>query len=146
MWRPNIRNHTFDWMGEKFAPLIDRDHFLGHSAIGNLKHNIPLVNFKKEGYLFEMEVAVPGFAKDELEILVKDDILTIKGEKRGKKMETSQYILEEFDTDSFERRFRLGEGIGHEKITARYENGLLVISFSDVPKEEEKMYQEVEVV
>lgn len=145
MWRPNIRNRTFDWMGEQFAPLIDKGHFLGHSPIGFQKHNLPPVNLKQNGHLFEMEVSVPGFKKEELEIVVKDDILTIRGEKKEKKKEVSNYILEEFDTSSFERRFRLDQGIGHEKITAKYDNGLLLITFDDVPKEEEKLYQEVEV-
>lgn len=146
MWRPKISNHTFDWMGEKFSPLIDKEHFLGHSPIGYQKWNLPAVNVVKKGNLFEMEIAVPGFRKDELEVIVKDDILTIRGEKSAKNGQSDTvYILEEFNKDSFERRFRLGQGIGHEKIEAVYENGLLKLSFIDVPKEAEKEYQEIMV-
>jgi HSP20 family protein len=145
MWRPKISNRTFDWMGEKFAPLIDRDHFLGHSAIGNLKWNLPLVNIRKNGRLFEMELLIPGFEKDEIEIIVEDDILTVRGETTTKKVKSSEYILEEFDVKSFERRFCLGAGIGHEKIDATLKHGVLRLTFTDVPKEKEVEYQEIEV-
>lgn len=146
MWRPKLNNRTFDWMGEGFAPLIDRNHFLGRSPIGNPKWNIPAVNVLKKENLFEMEIAVPGFDKRELEVVVKDDILIIKGEKARKNGQLdAKYILEEFQRDAFERRFRLGQGIGHEHIHAVYENGILKLTFSDVPKEIEKIYQEIAV-
>lgn len=144
MWRPNLANRTFDWMGERFSPLIDKAHFLGHSPIGYPKWNLPAVNILKKGNLFEMEIAVPGFKKDELEVIVKDDILTICGEKKAKNgQKDARYILEEYNRDYFERRFRLGEGIGHEKIQAVYHEGLLKLTFTDVPKEAERDYQEV---
>ena len=132
-------------MGEKFAPMFDKDHFLGHSPIGVPKWKLPLVNLKKKGHLFEMELLIPGFEKEELEIIVQDDILTVKGEKSKKSSAASDYILEEFDVESFERRFRLDKGIGHEKIEAEYRNGVLKLTFIDVPKEKEVDYQEVAV-
>ncbi len=146
MWRPGIHNRTFDWMGEGFAPLIDKEHFLGRSSIGNKKRTAPLANVLKKGDIFEIELAVPGFKKNELEVFVDDDILTIKGEKVQKNgLSDEKYILEEFDRHSFERRFRLGEGIGHEKIAAKYEDGILRLSFTDVPKAAEQTYQEIKV-
>ena len=146
MWRAKIKNHAFDRMGEEYAKLIDPDHFLGRSAFDIPYKKVPPVNILKEGKLFEMEVMVPGFRKDELEITVKDDILTIRGEKSLAKQEKKdQYILEEFDLDTFERKFKLANSVGHEKITAKYENGILRLTFVDVPKAEEKAYKKVVV-
>lgn len=149
MLRPNLRNRTFDWMGESWGPLVDPHHFLGRSPFDiswHLDKKKPAVNVKKNGELFEMQVAVPGFAKEDIEITVKDDILTIRGEKKTMEKETeSDFVIKGFSTDSFERKFKLGKGIGHEKIKAKYENGVLTLTFIDVPTEKEKWYKKVEV-
>lgn len=145
MLRAKIRNHTFDWMGEKFAPMIDRDHFLGHSAIGFGHRRLPPANIKEGEKLFELELMIPGFERDEILVTVHHDILTVKGEKKEKHRQSSRFILEEFQLEAFERRFRLGHGIGREHVEAKYENGILKISFIDVSPAEEKAYQEVKV-
>jgi HSP20 family protein len=106
----------------------------------------PAVNMKKNGELFEMQVAVPGFAKEDIEITVKDDILTIRGQKETAAEEVRcDFVINEFNTDSFERKFKLNKGIGHEKIKAKCENGVLTLTFIDVPTVEEKWYKKVEV-
>lgn len=133
-------------MGEEYAKLIDRDHFLGRSAFDIPYKKMPPVNIIQDGKLYEMEVLVPGFTKEELEVTVKDDILAIRGEKsESKGGKNDKYILEEFDFDTFERKFKLANAIGHEKITAKYENGVLRLTFTDVPKEQEKAYKKVAV-
>ena len=146
MWRAKIKNRAFDRMGEEYAKLIDPDHFLGRSSFDIPYKKVPPVNIIQEGKLYEMEVIVPGFTKEELDVTVKDDILTIRGEKSGTEGgRMDKYILEEFDFETFERKFKLAHAIGHEKITAKYENGILRLTFTDVPKEQEKAYKKVAV-
>jgi len=146
MWRAKIKNRSFDRMGEEYAKLIDPNHFLGRSSFDIHYKDVPPVNIIQEGKLFEMEVMAPGFSKDELEITVKDDILTIRGEQStSKKDKGGKYIVEEFDFKSFERKFKLANAIGHEKITAKYDNGILRLTFIDVAEEEEKAFKKVAV-
>jgi HSP20 family protein len=150
MWRPNIKNRAFDRMGERYAHVIDPDHFLGRSAFDipwRRKKGFPPVNLKKEKELFIIEMAVPGFEKDEIEILLDDDILTVRGEKSKSEKATKdeEFILEEFDFDSFERKFKLAASVAHEKITAKYDSGILRLTFIDVPEEEEKGFQTIKV-
>ncbi len=147
MIRPNIKNRAFDRMGEKYARLIDPNHFLGRSAFDIPYRKIPPVNIIKDGKLFEMEVLVPGFKKEELEVRVADDILTIRGEKSSSpKEQKGKYIVEEFNFDTFERKFKLANSIGREKIDAAYENGVLKLTFTDVPREQERNYQRIAVL
>lgn len=150
MWRPKIKNRAFDRMGERYAPFIDPDHFLGRSAFDihrKKEEKIPPVNIRHDGKIFDLELAVPGFKKDEIHITVKDAILTIRGEKSKKESAAkSKYIIEEFEFDSFKRSFRLVSEVACEKINAKYKNGILTLTFIDVPVEEEKSYQEVEVM
>ncbi|HHM20647.1 MAG TPA: Hsp20/alpha crystallin family protein [Bacteroidetes bacterium] len=147
MLRPNIRNRTFDWMGEKYAPIIDRNHFLGRSSLAPVwGKKIPYANLKKSGQIFELELIVPGFNKEDITITIEDDIMTIKGQKKETTTKkTEEYVLKEYQMDSFERKFQLANNIGHEKVEAEYKNGILKIKFIDVPKEEEKKYKKVEV-
>ncbi len=149
MWRAKISNRAFDRMGERYARLIDPYHFLGRSAFDipyDKDKMIPPVNIKKEGELFTLELAVPGFEKEEIKVILKNDRLTVKGEKSTKgESKKEGFILEEFDFNSFERTFKVAESIAHEKISAKLENGVLKITFVDVPEEEESAYQTVEV-
>ena len=152
MWRPDIKNRAFDRMGERYAPIIDPDHFLGRSAFDiERPGTFPKANLKqkgKNGEIFELELAVPGFAKEEIEIQMQDDILTIRGKKSKPvaiEEEVHEFLIEEFAVDSFERTFRVAASVAHEKITAKYENGILKLTFIDVPKEEEKFFQTVKV-
>jgi HSP20 family protein len=147
MWRPKIKNHAFDRMGERFGPLIDPDHFMGQSAF-DIKRNYdgPPVNIKKTGKLFELDVAVPGYKKDELQILLEGGYLIIRGQKEiQSEHKDEDYILEEFDFTSFERTFLLNEHIAKEKVNAHYEDGILHIEIEDVPEEEERAFQTVPI-
>ena len=150
MWRASISNRPFDRMGERFAPLVDPNHFMGRSAFDIKRHNkdVPAANVIKKGKLFELQLAVPGYAKDELDVTLKDNILVVSGKKNypSEEVVDKEFILEEFDYDSFERCFRLSSTIAHEKIEANYDNGILRISFEDVPEEEERAYQKVKVL
>ncbi len=147
MWRAEIKNHAFERFGEEFHPVVDSSHFLGRSAFDvPYQQRTPPANVRREGSLFELELAVPGFSKDEIEIVLKGDVLTVRGEKsRAEHQAGAEFILEEFDFDSFERSFKLAPGIAHERIVAAYENGILKLTFEDVAHEEERRYQKVKI-
>lgn len=126
----SISNHTFDRMGTRFAPLIDPDHFLGRSAFDIPRHKEPAVNMKATVNEFLLEVATPGFAKEDIVVEVKGDILTVKGEKsKTENIDNQDFIVYEFDTDKFERQFKLASEINPENIAAKYENGILKLNF-----------------
>jgi HSP20 family protein len=132
-FRENIHDHFI-------SPWINRPHFLGKNALEvRWNKGKPAANIKKEGALFELEIAIPGFSKEEISITVKDDILTVKAEKEHlTEEETSEYILREFEADKMERQFRLAEGLGKEGIRAHLEHGILKLTFVDVPVEKER--------
>jgi HSP20 family protein len=148
MQKFKLRNHAFDRIGDSYGPVIDPDHFLGFSAfdVKRKKSEPGAINLRKTGELFVMEVAVPGFSKGELTIAIADDILVIRGLKKHREDHPeTEFIMEEFDTDSFERKFRINPCISREKITAKYEDGILLLTFIDVPPEEEKNAQFIQI-
>jgi len=123
-------------MGERYGRLIDQEHFLGRNAFSFpwKKENLPPVNLKKGNTHFEFEIAVPGYSKDELEIIIEGDLLKVKGHKNaeGGVPEKETYILEEFDYESFERCFRLSPEIAKDEVSATCKDGILRLVFRRV--------------
>lgn len=149
MWRANIKNRTFDRMGEEWAPLIDPNHFLGRSAL-----DIPYPESKKapdasllrEGDLLTLKILVPGYQKDQLEVEINHDLLFVRGKKVGKAATvTSDYVGQEMQRDTFERIFKLSPNIAHEGIKAKLNEGVLRIKFYDVPEDQERIYRKVKI-
>ncbi len=147
MFRADIRNHAFNRMGERFAPFIDKDHFLGQSAF-DVPHrkDQPPANIAREGELFHLEIAVPGFAKEDLSVMIEGDTLTIRGKKsQEEKTVKPEYILEEFSRNSFERQFILSEEAMEGEITSKYDRGILTLTFNNMPKKSKGKTRKVEV-
>ena len=89
---------------------------------------------KDDKYYIEMEV--PGFKKEDIDISLKEGYLTIKAEKKmsnEEKDENKKFLRKERNYVKTERSFNLGN-IGEENIDASFENGVLNIV---IPKAEE---------
>ena len=87
---------------------------------------------------YELDIDLPGFKKDEIQIELKDGYLTVSAEKGLDKEEEDKkgkYIRKERYAGALSRTFYLGEEIREEEIKAKFENGILSVS---IPKEEEK--------
>lgn len=149
MWRANIKNRTFDRMGEEWAPLIDPNHFLGRSAFDIPHHQPeqgPAASLVREGELLVLELDVSGYKREELQLEVKNDLLFVSGSKVGKATTVNpELVSRELHRDYFERVFKLAASIAREGVKAKYEDGVLRIQFVDVPVEEETTYRRVEI-
>ena len=93
----------------------------------------PPYNIIKEGEdSYKIEIAVAGFREDELDITVKDFVLTVTGEQ--KRDEATTYLHKGISARSFTRTFTLGDHV--EVKGATVQNGLLVITLErEVPEE-----------
>ena len=85
---------------------------------------------------FELEIDLPGYAKEDVQAELKDGCLTIRAGRQteqDKKEEEVRYIRRERYTGPCSRSFYVGEEVTQEDIRARFENGILRIT---VPKKE----------
>ena len=106
----------------------DLDTFFG----SDFATNIPSVNLKETNNSFELELAVPGTTKDDIQVNVDNGMIEITGTKKEEqKEEKDQYLRREYNYSSFIRRFRIPEHTAIDKISAKHENGILLIS---IPK------------
>jgi len=97
---------------------------------------IPAVNIKESDESFLIEIAAPGLTKENFKVNLDRNRLVISSERREDKNESeNEYYRREFSYQSFERSFTLPESaVDGEKITARYANGILLVT---IPKREE---------
>ena len=135
MLRPSIFNdNLFDDFFE-FPFFDDRAErkLYGHNANNLMKTDI---KEHKDGY--ELEIDLPGFKKEDVKIQLKNGYLNIQAtreEKKDEKDDKGKYVRRERYTGTCNRSFYVGSSIKHEDIHAKYENGILHVTF---PKEETK--------
>jgi len=97
----------------------------------------PATNIFETEKEFKIELLVPGVTKDDLSLVQKDNLLTIKVEKKEEeKQEEYKYARREFGDYNFEKQYRLPKTIDAENITAKFENGILNVL---LPKKEEAL-------
>lgn len=95
---------------------------------------LPAVNIKDNTKSFDLELAVPGYKKDELKVTVVDGVLTISSEKqKDSEEEKKGFTRREFSYSSFQRSFQLPENVDADNVRANFVDGVLKLS---VPKTE----------
>jgi HSP20 family protein len=98
----------------------------------------PKANVKEEKDQFVIELVAPGFTKEQINIHLENEILTIKGEsvQIEQEKEKVNYTTREFVAGDFSRRFSMPDSVDTENITAGFNNGILEIR---LPKREENI-------
>ena len=106
---------------------------LGKTTLSRIVANELGVNIKETSTDYVLEVAAPGLERKDFNIEVKNDTLTISGEKEEEKEEKKKkngYSRKEYSFNSFSRSFSLPENADESAIKAKYENGILRISIA----------------
>ncbi|MBC8769011.1 Hsp20/alpha crystallin family protein [Arenibacter sp. BSSL-BM3] len=106
-------------------------------GVDNFKQNVPAANVKETESEYVLELAIPGRKKEDFNVEIDNDILTISSEvKSEENKEDDGYTRREFAFSSFKRVFSLPETISLDKINASYEDGILKFV---MPKKEEAL-------
>ena len=88
----------------------------------------PSVNTREGEYAYHIEVDLPGVKKDDISVDIKDDILTISGERKTKKeVKEKDYYKMESSYGKFQRSFTLPDNIDAENIEANSKDGVLEV-------------------
>lgn len=129
----NVNEGPFDRFGGRFNKIIDPLHFLGRSSFEiPWSKTYPPANIIRNGEAYHIELLVPGFTRDELEVTEERGVLIVKGTKETSlPEEDDEFVSEEFGLESFERRFRLTSQHAENRIEAFLDNGILKIVFYD---------------
>ncbi len=94
-------------------------------------HKVPGVNILETDKGYQIEIAAPGLSKEDFQISLKKDTLSIGAERKAAEgEEVKNYTRKEFEYSSFNRSFVLPESVNAESITAEYVNGILNINIA----------------
>lgn len=108
-------------------------------GLEGMNANVPAVNISENETGFELELAAPGMKKDDFNIEVENNVLTISNEKRSEQSEEDKeknYSRREFYYSAFKRSFNLPKSVNSEAINAGYSEGILKVA---IPKREEAL-------
>ena len=132
MMMPSIfgENLFDDWMDFSFPEIPDVDKTL----YGKHAKNMMKTDVKETEKGYEVAVDLPGFKKDEIQMELKDGVLTVsaaKGLDKDEEDKKGHYIRQERYSGAMSRTFYVDEDVKQEDIKAKFENGILSLS---VPK------------
>ncbi len=119
-----------------WADFFNADNFFDNNWLRNFDKEFPAVNIAENEQNYSLEVIVPGFKKEDFQVKVDDDILTISAETKSENNEEDkkkEYTRREYNFRSFTRSFRLPDNVKDDDINASYKDGVLHLS---LPKSE----------
>jgi HSP20 family protein len=98
--------------------------------------------YEKKGNI-HIDMDVPGYNKEDIKLDVEDGILTIEASMNNEHEDKEKnYIRKERITGSFKRQFNVGN-VKENEISAKFNNGVLKISFPKETKKESKKFIEI---
>lgn len=125
-----------DFFSDPFGMMIPqgRDPLYGKHAKNLMKTDV-----RETENSYELDVDLPGFKKDEVNVDLKDGYLTIsaaKGVDKDEQDKAGKYIRQERYAGACSRTFYVGEEVEPEDVTAKFENGILQLSIPKAAKKQ----------
>jgi HSP20 family protein len=120
---------VFDDFFKPWNEWFDEGVFMGRTM------KVPAVNITETKDAYKVELAVPGMKKEDFEIDIDGNMLTIGCQKEETKEEKDKkFTRKEYNYSSFRRSFTLPAEVNKEKIEAVYTDGVLKL---ELPRKEE---------
>jgi HSP20 family molecular chaperone IbpA len=129
---PNARNRYQAPVMGFVNPYFPR--FTQETAKQNMVANRPAANIIREEAAYKIQLAVPGFSKEQIKIELQDDQLIITGSASAQD-DNIKSVRKEFDYSGFKRTFRLHKNANTAAMTAGFEQGILTIVIPDASPE-----------
>ncbi|HEY7490389.1 MAG TPA: Hsp20/alpha crystallin family protein [Candidatus Tectomicrobia bacterium] len=107
--------------------------------LGDLGAWAPAVEVADTKDTVVVKAQVPGISKEQLQVQVTDDSLTLKGEmKEEEKQEEKHYVRREFHYGAFLRTIALPAAVQVDKVQAQLKDGVLEITLPKSAKAQAK--------
>lgn len=113
------------------------------SGVPAAKEWNPAVDIYDNGDNLVIKAEVPGVDKEDIQVDLKDRVLTLKGERQvDNEIEKDNFYRQERIRGSFQRAFTLNESLDPETIKAQYKDGVLTI---EIPKTQEQAPRQITI-
>jgi HSP20 family protein len=123
----------------KFHPFND---FFNWNIIPSERSWIPSVDIREDDGSFYVDMELTGMTQEDIDLSIKDNTLTVKGERKAEKKEGTDYNKIERYYGSFMRSFTLPTSADQEKVEALFEKGLLTIK---IDKKARKIPKQIKI-
>ncbi len=146
---PSRAVSPFEEMEKRFEEFFKRPFSLfGPSWFPDLRLEreviSPTVDIFEEDDDVVVKVELPGMKKEDIDVNITDDTVTISGEKKKEeKIEKKNYFRMERSYGSFTRSFRMPTEVQSDKAKANFKDGILEVR---IPKTEEAKKKEKKVL
>jgi HSP20 family protein len=118
------------------------DAFFGQGASASRRW-VPAMDLVETEDHLVLKADLPGLGSDDVEIEIKDGVLTVSGERRADHEEKSEgYFRVERSFGRFSRSLTLPKGVEADSIAAEFNDGVLEVR---IPKPEERKPHRVEI-
>ena len=115
------------------------DNFIEKGSIIKNADFVPSVNTREGEDAYYVELDLPGIKKEDINIDVNDNVVTISGERKTKKeVEEDDYYKIESNYGKFERSFALPDNVDTDNIHAQSQDGVLEVVIPKLKKVEKK--------
>lgn len=115
------------------------------TTLTNIKNKgIPPINIKNDDNGWGIELASPGVAKENFDIKLENNYLTINYEEKDfDEDEINNYTKREFAYSAFSKTFIVPDDVDTNKISSKYENGILKLN---LPKDKKKIEERIKTI
>ncbi len=136
--------NTAKELGQNIEETIEHGLEVAKDAFANVASHLPFANLAKRGNdAFKIEIDLPGVKKEDIDLQIEENILTIKAVRKMKnEVKKEDYYLCESNFGMISRSFVLPDGIDTSKVDAQYENGRLYVTLE---KEESRKAKSISV-
>jgi HSP20 family protein len=135
-WFEDVWKRPFSMFGPSFWPDL---------RVAERHEITPSVNIYEKGNEVIMRSDLPGVKKEDINIDITENYMTISGEKKRKeKIEREDYYRYERSFGSFCRRFELPGDLDTEKVKAHFEDGVLEVTIP-MSKEAAKKHKKISI-
>lgn len=143
LWNDENKGDVFSALHKQIDRVFEDFHTGKNWPFGMLATDngkmAPRVNVAETDKAIEVTAELPGVEENDIDVTLRDDILTIKGEKRTEsKREEKLFNVEERTYGSFERSMRLPCEVNDQKVNADFKNGVLTVKLRKTPAAKKK--------
>jgi len=125
-----IHNNAFGGIGDRYAHYIDPHHFLGRNGLDDALWNSRKAksNVTRADNQYHVEIAVPGFAREEIQVNLVGDHLVVECTKTEFQDVVPDQIHKEYGHNQISRTFLLPNEVDQDGIRCQHQNGVLGIT------------------
>ena len=130
--------NLFDEFFDDDFPMIPM-RSIRNPLYGKNAKNLMKTDVRETDNTYELDIDLPGFKKDEVQLDLKDGYLTIsaaKGLDKDQEDKKGKYIRQERYAGACSRSFFVGEGIEPQDVSAKFEDGILRVTLPKQVKKE----------